>query len=423
MKQFLTVLKFEVKQKFKEKSFIISLVITALLFFGATFIPGLIGLGSSIPENIENMGVNQSLGESTTGSNNSGEKIGLLIGDGVDPSVQEALSQSYELEVYTDENSLLQALKEEKFEKAVNVVSNTEALVTKNQSSFGEFEDTQIKGILDQNYRYNIALQGLDITPDQLREINETTSTASIKSLGPDPITGYILSYIVMFVLYIMILMNGQGIATSVAKEKDNRTMELLVTTVKPSAMIWGKVISGVIASIVQILALVGALVLGIMINMGSSELLNIMLQQITSEVTFIDVSVFAGFTLVGVTLYYLLFAALGSLVSRLDEIQQACTPVVLIVVAAFMIPMFSMTAPDSIVMKVASLVPFTSPLAMFTRTQMTVVPTIEVLLGFAILVATTVIVAMAATKIYRNGTLNYGNRLNLWKALTRKAD
>lgn len=413
MKQFWTVFKFELNQTLKQKSFYITVLLTALILFGASFVPKLMAGESETGEaDINNPSESSLIQEK--------EKIALLINGQVDPSVKDALAEIFDLVEVKDEAELSNKVKSEEVEKGVSLLSNTEAVVYLAQSSFHDSEDFEIKSILEDNYRYNIAIKDLDINDDDLRNIDQVEVSAGIQSLGTNPFVGYILSYIMVFFLYFLILARGQSIATSVAKEKDNRTMELLVTSVKPSAMIWGKVMSGLVASIINILAIALGAGLGYLVNIKNNPMAQEIIKLVLAEVSYADILVFLGFTIVGVTFYYLIFAALGSMVSRLDEMNQAMTPVTMMVVIAFMVTMTTMSMPNSPILKIASFVPFTSPLAMFARYQMTSVPTVEALISLGILVVSTIVVAFAATKIYRSGTLNYGNKMNIFKALKK---
>ncbi|WP_103981343.1 ABC transporter permease [Helcococcus massiliensis] len=413
MKQFWTVFKFELSQTLKQKSFYITVLLTALILFGASFVPRLMAGKSETGEADVNNPSESSLIQEK-------EKIALLINGQVDPSVKDALAEIFDFVEVKDESELANKVKSEEVEKGVSLLSNTEAVVYLAQASFYDSEDLEIKSILEDNYRYNIAIRDLDISADNLRNIDQVEVNAGIQSLGTNPFVGYVLSYIMVFFLYFLILARGQSIATSVAKEKDNRTMELLVTSVKPSAMIWGKVMSGLVASIINILAIALGAGLGYLVNVKNNPMAQEIIKSVLAEVSSADILVFLGFTIVGVTFYYLIFAALGSMVSRLDEMNQAMTPVTMMVVIAFMVTMFTMSTPNSPILKIASFVPFTSPLAMFARYQMISVPTVEVLISFAILLVSTIVVAFAATKIYRSGTLNYGNKMNIFKALKK---
>lgn len=422
MKQILTVFKFELSQKFKEKSFYVQVILTGLLFFAATFLPALIGGTGSDGGPFDTVDTsNSEVVDMVDGEKLSDETIALFIEDNVDPSVEEAIDNSFNIVKVNSRQELDSKVNSEEVAKGYHILTNTESIVVKRQSSFTEFSDNQLTDILEENYRYNIAANQYGINAEELREIDSLHATANVQSLGKNPIIGYILSYVVLFFLYFMIIFQGQSIATNVAKEKDNRTMELLITNVKAKSMIWGKVLSGVAASLFQVVVVIVATAAGFLINKNSSY--SAMLDMVLDEIKLESILILLGFMIFGVIFYYLVNAALGSLVSRLDEMNQALMPAILMIMAAFMIPMFSMTMPDGIVMRIASLVPFTSPLAMFARYQMTVVPLSEVLISFGILVVSTLLMGILATKIYRNGTLNYGNRMNLWKAITTKTE
>ena len=178
---------------------------------------------------------------------------------------------------------------------------------------------------------------------------------------------------------------------------------------------------AGFVLSLLMIALVAVAVTIGLIINLGANEEVKEFINYVFTQIKALDILIFVLFGLIGVTMYYFVFASFGSLVSKIEELPQALSPVTMAVVIAFMVPMTSMSSPDSTVMKVASLVPFSAPLAMPARFLMTVVPTWEVMLSLGILILTTILLAFMSIKIYRQGTLNYGNRLNFWKALTRK--
>jgi len=115
-------------------------------------------------------------------------------------------------------------------------------------------------------------------------------------------------------------------------------------------------------------------------------------------------------FFVLGFLLYSFLYGALASLASRLEDVNTLIMPVTFLMIIAFMITMFSMVGDvDSPLMKVTSYIPFTSPLAMFTRIAMGHVETIEIVISVAILLLSTVGVGYLAAAIYRIGVLMYG--------------
>ncbi len=105
--------------------------------------------------------------------------------------------------------------------------------------------------------------------------------------------------------------------------------------------------------------------------------------------ITFI---VFGGF---GYLFYALIFAVLGALVSKTEELSQSLTP-------------------NSTILKIASFVPFSSPMAMITRQAIETIPMIEVVISFSILLISIFVTGIIGAKIYRLSTLMYGNPIKL---------
>ena len=131
---------------------------------------------------------------------------------------------------------------------------------------------------------------------------------------------------------------------------------------------------------------------------------------------------VYAVFAVLSYLLYAFIFGMLGALVSKTEDISKSSSPVLMIYIASFMIAIFGMTSDsNSIVMKVASYIPFTSGNAMFIRVSMGSVAVWEVLVSALILGLSCVIAGVLAAKIFRFGTLHYGNPIKL-KTAFRKA-
>lgn len=110
----------------------------------------------------------------------------------------------------------------------------------------------------------------------------------------------------------------------------------------------------------------------------------------------------------------------LGALVSKTEDISKSSMPVLMIYIVSFFIAIFGMTDSNSMLMKVASYIPFTSGNAMFVRASMGSVELWEVLLSGGILAASCVVAGVLAAKIFRFGTLHYGNPIKFRTALKK---
>lgn len=110
------------------------------------------------------------------------------------------------------------------------------------------------------------------------------------------------------------------------------------------------------------------------------------------------------GFVLyvLGYFLYALMYAAVGSIVSRTEDLGQAVMPIMMLGFVAFYVPLFSISNADTLVVKIASYVPFTSPLTMLLRIGVGEVAIWQVIVSLLILLVTTFIFGWLAAKIYR---------------------
>lgn len=413
MNQMFKVFSFELRQKLREKSFYVTTIILAIIMFLLGLAPTLFNMFSN--DDSDDMDNSTIVGEEVEDLQK--DTLGIVYQGEISQSLIDEFEKVYEVSTYTSEDDLKNDVENETITEGIILFSDLEAKSIKNNAGFLS-TDSYIEDILRNNYRYNVLLKDADITREQLEEFDNVYATVEVESVGRNNVASYILSYASIMFMYFMILTQGQIIATSVAREKDNRTMEILITTVKPKALIWGKVLSGVVTSLLAFLTMVLAGLAGFMITLSQIPMISEILKNINFTIGALDLLIFVVFLLLGITLYYLMYAALGSLVSKLDQLGQALTPVTIPVVIAFLVPMMNLATPDSMLMKIASFVPFTSPIAMFARYQLANVSFMELLASIAILVISVVIVGIMAAKIYRSGTLNYGNRMKITKAL-----
>ena len=246
------------------------------------------------------------------------------------------------------------------------------------------------------------------IAPDVAGEILSVQIESQSETLGKDQMQNFFYTYIMIFALYMVILLYGQMVATNVATEKSSRAMEVLVTSAKPTSMMFGKVLASCIAGFSQLVLVFGTAIL--LYNVNKEALSN----PLISSIFDIPVELFLYlilFFVLGFLIYAFMFGAIGSTASKLEDINTSVMPITFLFIIAFMVVMFSMGSGsvDNLAMLVCSYVPFTSPMAMFTRICMSTVPWYEILISVSILVASTLGIGILAAKIYRVGVLLYG--------------
>lgn len=263
-------------------------------------------------------------------------------------------------------------------------------------------------GVLQQIYQMNAMING-GMSAEDAAGVMSIQIDGEVESLGKDQMQNFFYTYIMIFALYMVILLYGQMVAMSVATEKSSRAMELLITSAKPINMMFGKVLAACIAGLIQLVAIFGSALVFYNVNKsywGDNGIIDSIFN-IPPEL-FVYMLVFF---LLGFLIYAFLYGAISSTVSKLEDINTAVQPVTFLFLFGFMVVIFSMTGAsvDNILMKVCSYIPFTSPMAMFTRIAMSTVTWYEIAISIAILVGSTVGIGVLSAKIYRVGVLMYG--------------
>ena len=261
--------------------------------------------------------------------------------------------------------------------------------------------------VLQEICRMQAMLQN-GLTPEQVGEIMSITIESHTETLGKDQMQNFFYTYIMIFALYMVILLYGQMVATNVATEKSSRAMELLITSAKPTSMMFGKVIASCLAGFTQLVVVFGTAIL--LYNVNKDALTNPLIASIFD----IPVSLFIYlivFFILGFLIYAFLYGAIGSTASKLEDINTSVMPITFLFIIAFMVVVMSMSSGeiDNAAMLVCSYIPFTSPMAMFTRICMSTVAGYEIAASIAILVGSTVGIGILSAKIYRVGVLLYG--------------
>ncbi|MGE6490662.1 ABC transporter permease [Exiguobacterium sp. NPDC077395] len=220
------------------------------------------------------------------------------------------------------------------------------------------------------------------------------------------------LVYVMLMLLYISIITYGSMISTEVTTEKSSRVMELIISTTHPVTHMLAKVTAIGTLALIQI---------GIFLGFGyvsasGSELATTVIENAGNARAVIYLLVFF---LLGYLLYASLFAVLGSLVSRVEESQQMVMPVIMLLVAAFLVAMFGLNNPDATIVTILSFVPFFAPMLMFLRVMLVDVAVWEVALSIGLLIGTIGVTLWIGSKFYRGGVLFYGtNAIKQWRQI-----
>jgi len=227
----------------------------------------------------------------------------------------------------------------------------------------------------------------------------------------------YLLGIMFVILLLISIVIYGMWVATGVASEKSSRVMELMISAASPRQMLTGKVVGIGSAGLTQYAAIAGpALVLLVLQDRIASAVLGpdwvsgAPLGGLTPAL----LAAYGLFFLLGFVLFALIYAAMGSYVSRPDDLQTLSLPLSLLAMAGYLIAIVALGGGTGALVLLGSFLPPFSPFVMLARLMVSAVQPWEVLLSIGILVASIAVVASVATRMYAAGVLLYGQRPGL---------
>ncbi|PJY99849.1 hypothetical protein CPT06_12910 [Bacillus vallismortis] len=218
------------------------------------------------------------------------------------------------------------------------------------------------------------------------------------------------LVYIMLFVIYFSVIMYASMIAMEVATEKSSRVMEILISSMPPIQQMFAKLLGIGLVGITQLAVIIAVGSLSLKLNKTGETASSVGGFLNLTDVSATTVVYAVIFFLLGYFLYATLAAFLGSVVSRIEDVQQTITPMTLLVVAGFMIAMFGLSTPDAGFITVTSFIPFFTPMIMFLRVGMLDIPFWQAATGIGITLLTIVILAVIGARIYKGGVLVYSN-------------
>ena len=240
-----------------------------------------------------------------------------------------------------------------------------------------------------------------------------------------------------MLVCSFIVFFGGQ-VMQGVSEEKNNRIIEVIISSVKPFQLMMGKIIGVSLVALTQfvlwiVLTLVLYLGFSAYLGLSNPEMLSqgtVMAQEITSNdimnnesvqsilqiVHSIDfgtiIACFLIFFILGYLLYATLYAAIGSVVDNNTDSQQFTLPVTVPLMVAIISSFYIVNNPDGALSVWFSMIPFTSPISMMVRIPFGV-PIWQIVVSVVLLAGTFVLMTWIAAKIYRTGILMYGKKLS----------
>jgi len=408
-----TIFKREYLSRVKTKGFLIGTALTPLFIIAVTIGPGLlINLKSEKPKTVSVVDLSgivySELEKVLNDTSGSGENLYNL--KSVDASSETVEGVKAELSQAVDKDKI-----DGYFIIPEDIVeSNKSEYYAKSVSDFD----------LNRTYRNiisrvitNYRLKDSNLDPTLINKLTKRVELKTFKvEKGGEEKEDQGLSFIVTFVmvmfLYMALIMYGAFVMRSVYEEKLSRVVEVLISSCKPFQLMAGKVLG--IGAVGLSQYIIWATVAGLLTVYAGSLISMFSPGAESAPIPTIPISVlvyFVIFFVLGYILFATLYAALGAMVNSDQDAQQLQFPVIILIIMAFFFAFHIIKNPTSGLSQIVSMIPFFSPITMFTRISVQAPPFSEILLSIVILIATIIFLIWLAGKIFRVGILMYGKR------------
>lgn len=415
MKQIFTVFLFTLRDAAKKKSFLISSIIMLLVILVLCALPRVIGNFSSTEEPGED-GI--SLPPQDTQRiytcyyadggaliENACQTLSLYFPD----TRFEAISAA-EIETYSA------LIKEDETLSLISVIPGENGLpaltITCKDFMSGINAQTAAQALSDLYIANTLTKQG--ISSDTIA-FAQSSLPFSVTYMGSMNVSGYAIGILLTMLIFFAIYFYGYGVSMSIATEKTSRVMETLIVSAKPSRILIGKCLAMGFLGLAQFtgVLLFGVLCYNLLIPEGFTLMsMELSLSAFTAE----SALLIALYFILGYSLYAVMNAVCGASVSKIEDLNSAMMPVMMISLISFYLAYFSAitTSGEGMLQKAAMYIPFCSPFIMPFKLLNGNVATADLVISIALLILFILLIAAVSIRIYTASVLHYGKRMKL---------
>jgi len=254
-------------------------------------------------------------------------------------------------------------------------------------------------------------LKKLNLTQQQIQSLEPNFEYTIVSSQEKDANKNITVILALTGLLFAAIYTFAYQVSTSITTEKTSKIVETLVTYTKARNIVLGKTFGIGLAGLIQLLII--AIISIFSINTFVDKNMLSAFLDLSTITPALGITIVVYFIL-GYMEYALLYALTGSFVSNPEEVKAAATPASLIAVMSFYLAYFTIMSPTSNLNSIASIVPFSSPFSAPFRVMLGVATPREMIMSVLILIATNILIAHIAIKVYTNAIINNGTKLSL---------
>jgi ABC-2 type transport system permease protein len=393
----ITVILFEYKNVVKRISFLVATVLTMLFFGALVFLPNIIGLFEGAFESDNN-------NEGTAVVIDSTGHFGTDMLSRYFPGYEWVVRDSAALE------QVIEAVELREYEIAVYFTGLLEHTIISAATVGGVPHQAAIADMVKNEYR-RVLLTEQSIGADSIESILYPVVSAEFLIVGG---AGFIVAYLVSFLVYMNVLSAGTTIMSAVMKEKTSKTVELLFVSAKPSTIIVGKVLAAGLVMVTNAAFIAATVVVALMAT--GSAVLEFLSPQVLAMLADPIVYVYVIFFFLSAFITYaFLFAGLSATVRDMQEGSSLLSLPIYLCIAGLVLGISVAGNPDFIsptFVRIVSYIPFISPFVMVSRVTTSFVPTFEIIFIMGINLLAVIITAIISSKIYQLCIMLFGHKI-----------
>lgn len=390
-------------KKIKAKSFVIFMIIIAALMIGLSNIDKIINMFDDGPDKIGVAAPNEQIykvfKQQANTFHSDAKFTKVSIEDAEKEVKKHKLDKAYIIKV--NQNRMLQGTIISEKRVSHEDSQKVQALLTAIQTNM-------VAGEL------NINKEDLQKLQAQSKVDNKVISNDEVDKVSEgQKIFNYALAYGIIFLMFFIVLNYASQIAMEIASEKTSRVIEMIITSISPIQHIFAKILGVIAVAVTQIILIVLMAVICIF-AFDLKDLLqgfNVEMNQLSWQII-----------IVGIMAYVLLAAILGSLTSRIEDLNQSLMPLTLLGMIAFYIAIFTINNPDGQLALITSYIPFLAPFQLVVRAQTSGLQIHEVILSSLISIVMVAVLIWIAIKTYKDSVLTFEHGLfNSMKRVFKK--
>jgi ABC-2 type transport system permease protein len=229
----------------------------------------------------------------------------------------------------------------------------------------------------------------------------------TLEASDPERRANRAIAFPAVLLLYGQLIGYGYTVAVGVVEEKATRVVEVLLSTIRPVQLLAGKIIGIGLVGLVQLL-IIGGIGLAVAVGIDAIDL---------PPGAFATLGMVLLWFLLGYALYSVLFAVAGATVSRQEEVQNTSTPMSLVLVASFLAAISALNNPDGTIATVTSYLPPTAPLVMPVRVAAGAASGWEIVVSVLLTLAAIAVLVPLSARLYSGAVLRTGARVKLRSA------